>query len=116
MKFADGDRKLLANLIYCEAGGESYEGKLAVGAVVINRVLSSRYPDSVVGVIYQRSQFSPASSGRLELALALDKANADCYKAADEAMGGKTNVGTCLYFRRPVPGLTGIVIGNHVFY
>lgn len=116
VKFADGDRKLLANLIYCEAGGESYEGKLAVGAVVINRVLSSRYPDSVVGVIYQRSQFSPASSGRLELALTLDKANADCYKAADEAMGGKTNVGTCLYFRRPVPGLTGIVIGNHVFY
>lgn len=114
--FADGDRKLLANIIYCEAGGESYEGKLAVGSVIINRMLSSKYPDTVVGVVYQKSQFSPAASGRLELALATDKATADCYKAADEAMGGKTNVGTCVYFRRPVPGLQGIVIGNHVFY
>ncbi len=114
--FAEGDRKLLANIIYCEAGGECYEGKLAVGAVVINRVLSSKYPDTVVGVIYQRSQFSPVKSGRLELALSVDKANADCYRAADEAMSGKTNVGNCLFFRTPIPGLTGIRIGGHIFY
>lgn len=116
IKFAEGDRYLLANLIYCEAGGEPYEGQLAVGAVVMNRVLSSRYPDTVVGVIYQKSQFSPAGSGRLAYALSVNKATAKCYKAADEAMAGKTNVGSCLYFRTPIPGLTGINIGGHVFY
>lgn len=114
--FADGDKKLLANIIYCEAGSEPYAGKLAVGAVVINRVLSSKYPDTVVGVIYQKSQFSPVASGRYELALAVDKANADCYKAAEEAMSGVTNVGNCLYFRTPIDGLTGIAIGGHIFY
>ncbi len=114
--FAEGDRYLLANLIYCEAGSEPYEGKLAVGAVVINRVLSSVYPDTVVGVIYQNKQFSPVASGRLALALADGKASADCYQAADEAMKGYSNVGNCVYFRTPVPGLSGINIGGHVFY
>ena len=114
--FAEGDRYLLANLIYCEAGSEPYDGMLAVGAVVINRVLSSVYPDTVVGVIYQNKQFSPASSGRLALALADGKATAACYQAADEAMKGYSNVGNCVYFRTPVPGLTGINIGGHVFY
>lgn len=114
--FAEGDRYLLANLIYCEAGGEPYEGQVAVGAVVINRVLSSKYPNTITGVIYQNRQFSPVASGRLALALANNKATASCYKAADEAMSGKTNVGTCLYFRTPIPGLTGISIGGHIFY
>lgn len=114
--FADGDRYLLANLIYCEAGGEPYEGQLAVGAVVINRVLSSVYPDTVVGVIYQNKQFSPVASGRLALALAEGKATASCYQAADAAMSGVTNVGNCVYFRTPVEGLTGIRIGGHIFY
>lgn len=114
--FADGDRYLLANLIYCEAGAEPYDGKVAVGAVVINRVLSSVYPDTVVGVIYQKSQFSPVSSGRLALALANNSATSSCYEAADAAMGGATNVGNCVYFRTPVPGLSGIQIGGHIFY
>ncbi len=114
--FAEGDRYLLANLIYCEAGSEPYEGKLAVGAVVINRVLSSVYPDTVVGVIYQNKQFSPVASGRLAIALANDKATAACYKAADEAMTGYSNVGNCVYFRTPIPGLKGTNIGGHVFY
>lgn len=116
VSFADGDRRLLANIIYCEAGGEEYAGKLAVGAVVINRVLSSKYPDTVVGVVYQNKQFSPVASGRLALALATDKATQSCYQAADEAMSGVTNVGTCLYFRTPIEGLTGISIGGHIFY
>lgn len=116
VKFEEGDRYLLANLIYCEAGGEPYAGQLAVGAVVINRVLSSRYPDTVVGVIYQKKQFSPVLSGRLAYALAQNKATANCYKAADEAMAGVTNVGNCLYFRTPIEGLTGISIGGHIFY
>lgn len=114
--FAENDKYLLANIIYCEAGGEPYAGKLAVGAVVINRVLSSRYPDTVEGVVYQKSQFSPVASGRLALALGSNKANADCYRAAEEAMSGITNVGNCLYFRTPVEGLTGISIGGHIFY
>lgn len=114
--FAEGDRYLLANLIYCEAGGEPYEGQIAVGAVVINRVLSSVYPDTVTGVIYQNKQFSPVGSGRLALALAENRATASCYKAADEAMAGHTNVGNCVYFRTPIPGLTGIRIGGHIFY
>ncbi len=114
--FAEGDRYLLANLIYCEAGGEPYAGKLAVASVVINRVLSSKYPDTVVGVIYQSGQFSPVRSGRLDLALASGKATDACYRAADEAMAGTTNVGNCVYFRTPVEGLTGINIGGHVFY
>lgn len=114
--FAEGDRYLLANLIYCEAGGEPYEGQVAVGAVVINRVLSSKYPNTVTGVIYQNRQFSPVANGRLALALTYNRATASCYRAADEAMSGVTNVGNCLYFRTPIPGLTGISIGGHIFY
>ncbi len=116
VSFAEGDRRLLANLIYCEAGGEPYEGQVAVGSVVINRVLSSKYPDTVVGVIYQSGQFSPVASGRLDLALATDKATDSCYRAADAAMSGISNVGNCVYFRTPIEGLTGINIGGHVFY
>ena len=84
--FDEGDRYLLANIIYCEAGGEPYEGQVAVGAVVINRVLSSVYPDTVVGVIYQSGQFSPVGSGRLALALSADKATASCYQAAESVL------------------------------
>lgn len=114
--FEEGDRKLMANIIYCEAGAEPYAGQVAVGAVVVNRVLSSVYPNTVVGVIYQKKQFSPVASGRLALALANDSATASCYQAADEAMGGATNVGQCVYFRTPIPGLEGIRIGGHIFY
>ena len=114
--FEEGDRKLMANIIYCEAGAEPYAGQVAVGAVVINRVLSSVYPNTVVGVVYQKKQFSPAASGRLALALANDSATASCYQAADEAMSGATNVGQCVYFRTPIPGLEGIRIGGHIFY
>ncbi len=114
--FEEGDLNLLANLIYCEAGGEPYEGKLAVGAVVINRMLSSVYPDTILGVIYQKKQFSPVGSGRLALALTNNKATPDCYRAAEEAMSGMSNVGNCVYFRTPIPGLTGISIGGHIFY
>ena len=116
VQFEENDRYLLANLIYCEAGGEPYAGQLAVGAVVINRVLSSVYPDTMTGVIYQKYQFSPVGSGRLAIALSQNKATASCYKAADEAMTGQTNVGNCVYFRTPIPGLTGIQIGGHIFY
>ncbi len=117
VSFAEGDRYLLANLIYCEAGGEPYNGQVAVGAVVMNRVLSSVFPNTVTGVIYQSRQFSPVASGRLALALAEGKATASCYQAADEAMKGSTNVGNSVYFRTPVEGVTPKYrIGGHIFY
>lgn len=116
VSFSEDDRYLLANLIYCEAGNQPYEGQVAVGAVVINRVLSSVFPDTVVGVVYQRKQFAPVASGRLELALARNDATPACYSAADAAMQGHTTVGNCLFFRTPIEGLTGIQIGGHIFY
>lgn len=114
--FAEGDRYLLANLIYCEAGNQPYEGQVAVGAVVMNRVMSAVFPDTVVGVIYQNKQFSPVASGRLALALAEDHATPACYQAADQAMKGATTVGSCLFFRTPIEGLSGKQIGGHIFY
>lgn len=116
INFAEGDRYLLANLIYCEAGNQPYEGQVAVGAVVMNRVMSAVFPDTVVGVIYQSKQFSPVGSGRLALALAEDRATESCYRAADAAMAGNTTVGNCLFFRTPIEGLTGQQIGGHIFY
>ena len=117
VSFAEGDRYLLANLIYCEAGGEPYNGQVAVGSVVMNRVLSSVYPNTIVGVIYQSGQFSPVASGRLALALAEGRATKSCYDAADEVMSGTTNVGNCVYFRTPVDGINPKYrIGGHIFY
>lgn len=113
--FEDGDRDLLACLIYCEAGAEPYEGQVAVGAVVINRMRSAAYPNTMVGVIYQNRQFSPVASGRLATRLAMG-ANSSCYSAADEAMKGSTPVGNCLYFRTVIPEINGQIIGGHVFY
>ena len=115
--FAENDRYLLANLIYCEAGGEPYIGKVAVGAVVMNRLMSSVYPDTMVGVIYQNKQFSPVASGRLALALAENRATQACYEAADAAMSVTTPVSNCLYFRTPIEQVTPrYTIGGHIFY
>lgn len=115
--FAEGDEYLLASIIYCEAGGESFSGQLAVGSVVINRLLSSRYPNTLVGVIYDHKQFSPVLSGRLALAMANNKATPGCYQAAREAMKGVTNVDNCLYFRTPISGVNPkYTIGGHIFY
>lgn len=93
------DIKLLSALIYCEAGSESYSGKLAVGIVVMNRIKSSRYPSSLKGVIYQQSQFGPASNGSLSRALSnyengdfTSSNQKECIKAAKEALDGTTSV------------------------
>jgi len=113
--FSASDLDMMAAIIECEAGGESYTGKVAVGAVVLNRVKSSLFPDTVAGVIYQNRQFSPVGSGRFAMVLARG-ANASCYEAAQEAMNGASPVGNCVFFRTPIPGLTGIQIGGHIFY
>jgi len=112
----DADTKLLlAALIHCEAGGESYEGQLAVGAVVMNRVRSSAYPDTVHGVIYASGQFTPALNGKVNRVLESGKIYPSCIQAAEEALSGVSNVGDMTHFRRN-NGREGLVIGNHVFY
>ena len=110
----ESDLALLAAIIQCEAGGESYEGKLAVGSVVMNRVASSYFPNTIVEVIYQNKQFSPVASGRFATVLA-QGANAECIQAANDVLAGARNV-NCLYFRTNNGLITGTVIGNHVFY
>ena len=115
--FTEDDRYLLANLIYCEAGNQPYEGQVAVGAVVINRVLSGAFPSTIPGVIYQHNQFEPAMTGRLALALSRNDATPACYAAADAAMAGQTTVSDCIFFRTPIPQVTPrYVIGGHIFY
>ena len=106
---------LLAALIHCEARGESYEGQLAVGAVVMNRVRSKAYPDSIHGVIYASGQFTPALNGKVDKVYESGKINESCIKAAKEALSGVSNVGDMTHFRRN-DGRDGLVIGNHVFY
>nr|MBQ8252113.1 cell wall hydrolase [Lachnospiraceae bacterium] len=113
--FAGGDEDLMAAIIECEAGGESYTGKVAVGAVVMNRVRSPLFPNTVLEVIMQKKQFSPVGSGRFAIVLARG-ANESCYQAARDAMAGASPVGNCLFFRTPIPGLEGQQIGGHIFY
>lgn len=107
------DLDLLAALIQCEAGGESRTGKVAVGAVVLNRVASASFPDSIPEVIYQSGQFTPARSGALANVLA-SGARSDCYEAARAALNGENPVGSCLYFNSGSG--QGIQIGNQHFY
>lgn len=107
--------KLLANIIYCEAGSESYVGKVAVGNVIMNRVKSASQPNTITEVVYAKGQFSPVRNGSLQRALSRDKADATCYQAAIEALAGAQPVGDKLFFRRN-NGRSGQVIGNHVFY
>ena len=106
----------LINNKYCITwGNQPYEGQVAVGAVVVNRMRSAAYPGTMVGVIYQNRQFSPVASGRLAARLAVG-ANEQCRQAARDAMNGSTPVGNCLYFRTVIPEINGQIIGAHVFY
>lgn len=108
------DTRLLAALIYCEAGNQGYEGQLAVGAVVMNRVRSSAYPNSISGVIYASGQFPPALNGKVARAYAGNLPES-CLQAARDAINGATNVGTATRFRR-AGSHEGVVIGAHVFW
>lgn len=105
---------LLAALIQAEAGSQPYEGQLAVGAVVMNRVRSGGYPNTVMGVITQPGQFPPATNGTVG-AIVSRGAKASCVRAAEAAINGETNVGGATHFGR-VGKAVGIVIGAHVFY
>lgn len=110
----DSDAYLLGAIIQCEADGESYDGKLAVGSVVLNRVKSSYFPNTVAGVIYQSGQFSPVTSGRLAYRLEAG-VNSTCLQAAQDVLDGNITV-SCLYFCANNGIISGTVIGNHVFY
>lgn len=112
---ATGDELLLlASLIQAEAGNQPYEGQLAVGAVVMNRVRSGAYPGTIQEVISAPGQFGPAATGRVAAVMAAGP-KASCVQAAQAALNGETNVGTVTHFRR-AGGIDGIIIGNHVFY
>lgn len=109
----NGDLDLLAALIQCEAGGESRTGKVAVGAVVLNRVRSGSFPGSISGVIYEGGQFSPVTNGSLSRTLS-GGARSDCYEAAQAALNGENPIGGCLYFNSGSG--KGTQIGNQHFY
>lgn len=107
------EKELMASLIFCEAGNQPYEGQVAVGAVVLNRVKSSVYPNSVSEVIYQSGQFSPAMSGWLDRVRANAGYSESALQAAEDALNGSNPVGDCLYFST---GGYGMQIGDHFFH
>lgn len=109
------EAQILAALIQCEAGGESYEGQLAVGSVVMNRVRCGGYPNSIAEVIYASGQFVPASKGKMETLILTGNIKPSCVQAAAEAIAGSCNVGDSLHFRRSSTK-EGIRIGHHVFW
>ena len=110
------DLAMLAAIIECEAGNQSYQGKLAVGSVIINRVNSSRFPNSISAVIYASGQFTPVASGRFSIVLARG-ASSSCVQAAQEVLNGNIVI-DALYFHvyRSGTDTYGTVIGDHIFY
>lgn len=106
-------QELLAALIFCEAGNQPYKGQVAVGAVVLNRIKSKTYPNSMKEVIYQRGQFGPAGSGWLKRVLQNKSYTKTAWKAAADALDGKDPVNGCLYFNQ---GGSGKKIGDHYFH
>ena len=109
------EARLLAALIQCEGGNEIYEGQVAIGDVVVNRLRTGRYGSSIYSVIYARGQFGPAGSGKVaQIYQAGPKAT--CMAAAAEAISGVSYVGNATSFRSVRSGHQGIVIGNHVFW
>ena len=115
MDLAADDVTMIAAMIQCEAGSESFKGKVAVGNVILNRVKSGKYPNSVKGVLTQKSQFGPYASGAWQRVLKKGVSK-ECIKAAKEAMNGTNYVGNAKSFNNKRCGRKGTVIGNHVFY
>lgn len=124
------DLRLLSAIIYCEAQGETYAGKVAVGIVVMNRKACKQFPNSIKGVVYQKNQFQPVRNGSLNKALKKydqgkfkSGAGKQCVKAAKEALDGtkkvsyksKTiNLKGYHFFSRYLKGYR-VQIGNHQF-
>lgn len=105
--------KLLASIIFCEAGNQSFVGQVAVGAVVLNRMANEAYPDTMEEVIYQPGQFCPAGSGWLDRVRSTDGYTESAMQAAEAALAGENPIGDCLYFDQ---GGYGYQIGAHYFH
>lgn len=110
----------LAVLIHCEAANQGDDGRLAVGAVVMNRIRDPRFAQNdIISVIRASGQFSPVTSGRFDLILeqGMDTVSEACYTAARRAIDGESNVGNRVFFRTYAnyPSLSGLVIGAHIF-
>lgn len=128
--YKESDLRLLSAIIYCEAQGESYAGKLAVGIVVMNRKSSSKFPNTMKGVIYQKNQFQPTRNGAMKKALKeydagkfTSTAEKACVKAAKAALTGtkcvtykskKINLKGYYFFSGYLSGCR-VKIGNHQF-
>lgn len=106
-------RRLMASIIFCEAGNQPYEGQVAVGAVIMNRVKSSVFPNTVEEVVYQSGQFVPACTGWLDEVRSTEGYTSSAMQAAEDAIAGVNPVGGCLYFDR---GGSGMQIGDHYFH
>lgn len=112
------DLHLLARVIYGEARGESYEGQVAIGAVVLNRVRHPSFPNSIAGVIYQPGAFTAVSDGQINLT-----PNEQAYRAAQDALNGWDPTGGAIYYWNPATATSRWVwsrpiikqIGKHVF-
>jgi N-acetylmuramoyl-L-alanine amidase len=112
------DHRLLSKLVYAEARGEPYKGQVAVAAVVLNRVRSSSFPNTITGVIYQKNAFSCINNGAIN-----NTPNSAAIRAARDAMNGWDPTGGCLYFYNPRATsdkwirtrTIKTVIGNHSF-
>ena len=92
------DVQLMARAINGEARGEPYEGQVAVGAVILNRVKDSRFPNTIAGVIYQSGAFTAVADGQINAPIA---ENSTVYKAAEDAMNGWDPTGGCVYYFNP---------------
>ena len=92
------DIQLMARAINGEARGEPYEGQVAVGAVILNRVKSSQFPNTIAGVIYQSEAFTAVADGQINQPIAEDST---VYKAAQDAMNGWDPTGGCIYYFNP---------------
>jgi len=109
---------LLARAIYAEARGEPYTGQVAVGAVILNRVRSAQFPNTIAGVIYQNGAFTCVSDGQINLT-----PDETAMRAARDAMNGWDPTGGCLYYYNPRTAVAAwifsrtvvTVIGNHRF-
>lgn len=108
---------LMAAIIYCEAGAEPYETQVAVGAVIMNRIKSDRFPNNLYDVLSQNRQFMPYRTGVLAKALANGSATDSCYEAARATLyGGEDNTDGCLFFNDYYGTQEGIRYGGMVFW
>ena len=111
--YVRANQELMASIIYCEAGNQPYEGQVAVGAVIMNRVKSGSYPNSIEEVIYQSGQFGPAATGWLNRVRSSKGYSQTALQAAVDALNGSNPIGSCLYFDQ---GGSGMKIGAHYFH